>query len=232
MRLSLLLPLLACTGCLFVTDAGELVSETRTVPAFDALEVHDGLNVKVKIGPHQEARLFGHERLLEDLVFYERDGRLVIERETDLFVVTEARADIELTTPSLSRLTASGGSNVSTQGPVEATRFVLEASGGSTVDVPSVEADSLVLGASGGSVVNAVGSTDVATISASGGSALDLGELETRRITVEASGGSTLTLNATEEVVGEASGGSVLTVKGRPPVLDVDLSGGSVVNER
>lgn len=231
MPLKYLVPLLACTGCLFVTDAGELISDTRQIPAFDAVEVRDGLTVKVKIGAHEDARIFGNQRLVEDLVFYEYKGRLIIERETDTLVISEGRADIELTTPSLVSLSASGGSNVTIQGDIDTARFDLEASGGSTVGVPALGADKVDVEASGGSVVTVAGATDQLIVAASGGSVLSLGELEARRISLGASGGSTLTLNASDEVSGSASGGSVLTVRGRPVVVDVALSGGSVVNE-
>ncbi|NND02528.1 MAG: hypothetical protein HKN91_07055 [Acidimicrobiia bacterium] len=84
--------------------------------------------------------------------------------------------------------------------------------------------------ASGGASVKATGRVAAYTIEASGGAVVSAGELEAVDVDVDASGGATVRVQASSSVTGEASGGASVKVRGNPPSVRVNTSGGATVD--
>ncbi len=118
---------------------------------------------------------------------------------------------------------------------VDGTTLVIEFDGNVNVGGGSSRAVEVVLPrlksieASGGAFVKASGRVQGYTIDVSGGATIAAAELEAREVDVDASGGAVVRVFARSSVTGDASGGASIKVKGSPPSVEVDTSGGATV---
>lgn len=131
---------------------------------------------------------------------------------------------------TLDRLSASGGSDVEVDGTISATKFSLEASGGSDFK-GKINAGELTVNASGGSDISIGGKAGKLTADASGGSDVNGYDLVAETATVGASGGSDVELSVTRQLTANASGGSDVRYKGSVTNVTANKSGGSNVRK-
>lgn len=131
---------------------------------------------------------------------------------------------------TLDRLSASGGCDVEVDGTIPASKFSLEASGGSDFK-GKINAGELTINASGGSDIRIGGKTGKLTVDASGGSDFNGYDLVAETATVSASGGSDAEVTVTKQLTANASGGSDVTYKGNVTNVTANKSGGSSVRK-
>jgi hypothetical protein len=220
--------LLAAAACFAgVRGSGNLRTETRDVPAFDAIAVGAGIRVNVSIGPRKPIRIEADEDVLPLIRTKVSDGVLKIEFDTEESISTPHEVTVTLQTPELHGVMASGGAYV--RG--ELTRGAaaeLDASGGGEVHVRGVDADELRIAGSGGGVVEVHGRAAKAKIELSGGSQVIGADLSIRDLHIHGSGGCEADLRVSGKVRGSLSGGSELHLKGGASSR-VSTTGGSSV---
>jgi hypothetical protein len=222
--------LVAFTATSFAADAQE--REARPLAGFDAIEVGGGIDLDVR-----QAAGFSVEVEAEgdpaEIITELRDDTLVIRRKSSrsFFFWNDDDARVHVTLPTLASLTASGGSDVTTQGNFASDNLNLVASGGSDLTI-AVAAGSLEATASGGSDVRLSGTARSARVRSSGGSDVNASQLTAEDVDVNSSGGSDVMIAVRNSIVGSASGGSDVIYSGEPRTVDVDASGGSDVRRR
>ncbi len=222
------LPLLALLSVVSSTQALAAVSESRKIGDFTGIEVSGGVILEVKKGP-TSLTIEGDAALVKNYSTEVVGGVLQIKNKSKAWFKNASELTVKVTTPSLSRLDASGGvraSLVDVAGP----KFSVELSGGVQLDAQKVALEALDLEASGGVTVNISGKAQNAKINLSGGVELKGKSLEIAQAMVNASGGCTADLTVKEAVVGDISGGVGLTVRGNPPQSRVHTSGGADVD--
>src|SRR5688572_6146604 len=144
--------------------------ETRPLDGFEGVAVSGGIGLTVRQGDTFRVEVTADD--LEDVITEVSGGTLQIHRPRTLGVFNWGDAgSVEVTLPKLVELTASGGSEVRTQGPFSGDRLELVASGGSDVAV-EIAVGTLELTASGGSDMRVSGSARTARVQSSGGSDL------------------------------------------------------------
>jgi hypothetical protein len=185
---------------------GAVKSETRQVAAFSRVETSAGIGISVQIGPAGTLDVRAQENLLPIILTDVENGTLRL-RSASNYTTTE-KVEVIVTTPSLTGIVLSGGSQGRVEG-LEEPRFDIDLSGGSRLTATG-EATDLALGASGGSSANLEG-------------------LSAQTIKVGASGGSTARVRASQRVHGSASGGTTITVLG-DAALGVETTGASHVD--
>jgi hypothetical protein len=206
--------------------------EARSLTRFDAIEVGGGIDLDVR-----QAQDFSVEVEAEgdpaEIITELRDHTLVIRRKSSrsFFFWSDDDARVYVTLPTLASLTASGGSDVRTEGNFASDNLKLVASGGSDLAI-AVAAGSLEATASGGSDLRLSGSARSARMRSSGGSDLNASQLTADEVDVDSSGGSDVMIAVRNSIVGSASGGSDVIYSGEPRTVDVDASGGSDVRRR
>lgn len=131
---------------------------------------------------------------------------------------------------TLDRLSASGGSDVEVDGAISATKFFLEASGGSDFK-GKINAGELIVNGSGGSDITIGGKAGNLTVDASGGSDINGYDLVAETATIGASGGSDVEVSVTRHLTANASGGSDVRYKGSATNVTTNKSGGSNVRK-
>ena len=208
------------------STAALAATESRKIADFTAIEVGGGVTLEVKRGA-TALTLEGAPEVIKQYETSVTDGVLRI-RNTSKSWLKNGEITIRVTTPSLSRLNASGGVHASLT-DVAAPKFAAELSGGVSLDAPKLALDSLDLEASGGVNLTMSGKARDARLNLSGGVELKGKSLEIAQATVNASGGCNADVTVKESVSGDLSGGVGLTVRGNPPKSRVHTSGGADV---
>ena len=224
------IPFLAILSVVSSTSAlaADKVTETRKIGDFQRLTISGGANLEVTKG----ATSLTIEGAREDVARYTTevvDGELRIRNKSKGLFQNGGPVLIRVTTPSLSRLEASGGVHASIA-DVAGPKFGVNRSGGVQLDAPKLAVDSMALEASGGVTLNLSGKARDLKLNLSGGVELKGKDLETAQVMVDASGGCSADLTIKESVIGDLSGGVGLTVRGNPPKSRVHTSGGADVD--
>jgi hypothetical protein len=167
--------------------SGDLVSEEREVGEFEGIHVSGGIDLDLTVDPAAavSVTVVYDDNLLERIET-EVEGTTLVIRSRGSYSVSGPGRLVEVTTPVLEELAASGGSDVDGSGTLD--MLLIAASGGSDLDLSDLVAGSVSVNASGGSDVT-VNVTEEVVGSASGGSDLTiLGDPASQRIDV--SGGA------------------------------------------
>jgi hypothetical protein len=149
------------------SGSGNLVTEAREVGEFTSLEVSGGIDLRLTVDPSATTSVSViYDDNLLDRIVTEVDGDTLTVRSRGPFNVFGSGRIVEVTTPTLQSLTASGGSDVDGTGATES--LAVEVSGGADLDLGDLVAGTVVLRASGGADVT-VNVTDEISGEASGG---------------------------------------------------------------
>jgi hypothetical protein len=150
--------------------SGDLVSEEREVGEFEGIHVSGGIDLDLTVDPAAavSVTVVYDDNLLERIET-EVEGTTLVIRSRGSYSVSGPGRLVEVTTPVLEELAASGGSDVDGSGTLD--MLLIAASGGSDLDLSDLVAGSVSVNASGGSDVT-VNVTEEVVGSASGGSDL------------------------------------------------------------
>jgi hypothetical protein len=227
LRTALVVPTLLLSLCAFAEGATR--EETRDVADFQGVQVSQGLKARVTIGP-KSVRVSGDEKHVGQVRTEVVDGKLVVrvEKEGSSWGSSTKGVHLTISTPKLTSLEASGGSDIEAEASASDT-FSIESSGGSDVTVRNVDAKKLNVEISGGGEVVLKGRAEALHVEASGGSQVHGQELSLKSLDVEGSGGTQVEANPSERLAAELSGGSTLNVASAPSQREVSASGGSQV---
>ena len=207
--------------------------ETRPLEGFDAIEVGGGIDLFLRQGTGFVVEVEAEDEDAAEIVTEVRGRTLEIRRKNtfNFFSWHGDPGAVHITLPALVSLSASGGSDVRTEGMFTSDRLEIVASGGSDVEL-AVSAASLEAVASGGSDIRLSGSARSASVQSSGGSDFNARDFTADEADVHSSGGSDLTIAVRDKIVANASGGSDVTYSGQPTVVNVNTSGGADVRRR
>lgn len=224
-----LLPITAC-GLTFdwggraVAGSGVQTSETRTVAAFDRIELGGDYQVVVRVGAEQAIALAGDDNLLPLVRTDVRDGTLHIESDEDLAPRREIR--IEIGVPSLRGIHSGGSSDVAVRS-VRSRTFDAQVSGSSEL-AASGDFGDLTTSISGSGEIRMDGTADEIDGRVSGSGELHLVEVRARAARIHVSGSGGATVNVAERLDAEISGSGEVRYAGSPEVA-ADVSGSGSV---
>ncbi len=215
------------------SPAGAQQRETRPLEGFDAIEVGGGIDLFVRQGAVFVVEVEAEEDDAAEIVTEVRNRTLEIRRKGsfNFFSWGGDPGAVHVTLPTLVSLTASGGSDVRSEGTFTSDSLDIVASGGSDVAI-DVSAGTLEAVASGGSDIRLSGTARSATVHSSGGSDLNASQFTANEVDVHSSGGSDLSIAVRDKIVANASGGSDVAYSGQPTVVNVNASGGADVRHR
>jgi len=169
------------------SGSGNIVTETRDVGAFDSIEVSGGIDVRLTVDPGAETSVavVFDDNLLDHIVTDVDGSKLEVHADGSFNIFGSGRF-VEVVTPTLVEVSASGGSDLTGVGEVET--LAINASGGADVDLTDLIVATANVEASGGANVT-VEITEQIQGEVSGGADLTiLGEPTSQNI--ETSGGA------------------------------------------
>lgn len=193
-------------GCTTTRGSGVSATESRTVDAFDRLDVSGAANAEFSIGAQTPLSVTADDNILPLIITEVRDGCLYIYTRDS----TSSRVPVRVT-GTIPKLTG------------------VDCNGASTAVIRGLAADELAVRIGGASKLEAVGKVKKVKVDASGASQASLGELVAQTVQFEVSGASKLLANVTAELRGDASGASDVLYRGKPGVIKTDVSGASKV---
>jgi Putative auto-transporter adhesin, head GIN domain len=205
----------------------------RDLGAFESVAIGGGLDLLLRQGERFVVEVESSDGDSSDIITEVRAGTLEIRREHSFFDFFHwgDHGSVQVTMPKLVSLTASGGSDVTTEGTFPGDAVRINASGGSDVII-DVSANTLEAQASGGSDLSLTGSARSARLEASGGSDLNASRFTADEANLQSTGGSDLSVTVRDKIVANASGGSDITYGGEPSSVEINKSGGGDVTRR
>jgi hypothetical protein len=219
----------ACSivSCRFKSGSGNIVSENRQVAAFTGIKTGNGFEVTVKIGSPAGVVIQADDNLMRFVQTEVKNDVLRIGLKSNT-QVADATLKAIVTVPSLNRILASSGAEVTVENELKGDRkIVLEASSGASIslmaDAPEVNAEA----SSSGKVV-AKGRTRDFLVTTSSGGVVEAFELMAEQTEVTASSGSEASVFASVKMVANASSGADIRYRGEAKLTANSSSGGSV----
>jgi hypothetical protein len=132
---------------------------------------------------------------------------------------------------NISKLSASGASNVHVNGAIKGNELAIHLTGASDFK-GAVDIDKLSLNQTGASDMTVSGKASNVHIEAVGASSVKGYTLETQNCTIKATGASDIKITVHKELTANATGASSISYKGNGVIREVHSSGASSVNKK
>jgi Putative auto-transporter adhesin, head GIN domain len=228
--ISWILPVAAMSalgGCIVV--GGPTESRAFNNTGFDTVHASSGINVVLSQGPFAVKAEAPEGNL--DRIVIEQDGReLKVSRKSEMtWFGGNGHYAVNITAPSIARITASGGADVEANG-LQLETLDISASGGGDIDIKGLKVTTLSASTTGGGDIDLAGSCGTATISASGGGDFNGEDLDCANVRASASGGGDIDARASVAANGSASSGGDVRFIGAPATFTKDESSGGDVS--
>lgn len=210
-------------------EYGPVEKEIREISGFDVINVSSGIDVYLTMSSAEVVEVEAEKELLEHIVTEVRGSVLKIYFAKSF--AWNKSAIVHIKAKNISRISASGSSDVIGRNELECRELVLKSSGGSEIKL-AVKTKSLVVDLSGGADIILSGSTDQLQASSSGGSDLKALELVAKIARLEASGGADIKVHVSDQIDANASGGADIAYRGNPKVVNSKTSSGADIIKR
>lgn len=194
------------TSSTVVQGSGVAASETRSLPAFQAVQLAGSNQVAVRVGEPQSVVVTGDDNLLALVTTEVRDGALVI--DSDGSFSTEKPMSVEVSVPSLGAVALSGSGVVTVEG---------------------VDAEKLVARLPGSGLLVVDGTTERLDAELTGSGRLLLAELVAQDATAVVSGSGQIEVHATRRLDATVSGSGTITYRGDPAMVTQRVTGSGVI---
>lgn len=229
---SLALATAACSvGGTTVAASGRVATESREVPAFEAVSVALPGDVILRAGPPAPVLVEADDNLLPLVETLVEEGTLRIRLKDGAQVTGRATLRVVVTAPSLKAVNLAGSGDVKAD-RLAAPDLSLAIAGSGDLRVDRLEAGTVHLTIAGSGDFRAVGEAAEFTARIAGSGDIDAGRLESRRVTVSIAGSGDAHVWATERLSARVAGSGDVTYRGDPAVTRSVAGSGSVHPER
>ncbi len=238
--------LITLLGVLIASFTFAQSEETRSLSSFSRISANEGIDVYLKEGDKEEARVIARNIDLDDVLTDVSGGRLKIHldgnnhRNIDVEVYVTYKSINAISVSSAAsvraedKLETSGDFDVdvSSAGDLEATIKADELS----IDVSSagdaeleVEVDEIEANVSSAGDIEVSGSARMQDIEAHSSGGYDAYDVESEEVDVSASSGGSIKVNVSQKVDARASSGGTVRYRGSPRYVDVSSSSGGTI---
>ncbi|MDZ7900895.1 MAG: head GIN domain-containing protein [Arcicella sp.] len=215
----------------------QTIEENRSVSGFKSIQISGGIDLYLKQGTTESIRVVADkDRMLK--IKTEKEGNIlkIYYGEKDSWFKMDLSwknkpMKVYITVRELTGLSATGGSDVFSEGKLDLIKLDLKATGGSDIKL-DLDADELLCATTGGSDVTLSGTATVFKASSTGGSDLKANNLRTNFCSVSSTGGSDAYVWAEKEISISATGGSDVYHKGNARVVSSSATGGSDIHRK
>ncbi|WP_425392201.1 head GIN domain-containing protein [Ekhidna sp.] len=224
--------------------------ETRDLSSFSEISAHEGIDVYIKRGDKEEARIVSDSHDLDEVLTEVSGDRLKIHLEGN----NHRNIDVEVyvTYRSINGISSSSASSLTSEGTIDAngSDFDVDVSSAGDVEVSIDNADELTIDASSAGdarlkvscneieadissagEIEIEGSARKQDVEASSSGDYDGYELESEEADVSASSGGGIKVNVSKKLDARASSGGSVRYKGSPAYLDASSSSGGSVKK-
>ena len=205
-----------------------IVTESRQVPQFNAIEVQGA--IKLDLTQSEDSNALSVSSLkgyLPNIKTEVTDGKLRI-YSVDHLINPDIHVKIAM--DSLTAIVAQGASIINFETPFKVKRMDVDMEGASKANLDFTSAQKLSFDLKGASKMNMKGNADTLTISSEGASKIEAGEMLSKVVKVELAGASKAEVYAIDSFEGQAFGASKITCKGNPTRRSNQSNTGSSIN--
>lgn len=221
-------PALASWGA-DIQGNGQKVTEQRTVPAFERIELRGAIDANVKVGPAQSVAITIDSNLMPHVRTRVDGGTLVIDTDESLSWRGDARATI--TVPRLRGLGTSGSGDATIEGG-SGDDLELASSGSGDIRWRG-EAKAMRVSTSGSADVSLAGRADSVDVSTSGSGDVKGDDFTTRDATVRTSGSGDVALRMDGGTLrARTSGSGDVIYSGSATLAEARTSGSGEIRQR
>lgn len=220
----------SCNLSFGVRGNGNVKTTERPVEgSFNEIEVSRGLDVYVTQADAESISVQADENL-HDIINTKIEGNVLKIYADDNISFSEAQK-VLVSFKTLSRISASSGSDVYSTNTLNTESIKLETASGSDMTL-KIEAQDIHCDASSGSDLRLSGSATNLIANASSGSDIKAGDLMVSTSRVKASSGADITVNSSKELYASASSGGDVKYHGNPEIIEkTDGVSGSVYQD-
>ncbi|MCB0523177.1 MAG: head GIN domain-containing protein [Saprospiraceae bacterium] len=211
-----------------VEGEGPVLTETRDVDGFDAIDLSIAGDVEVSIGDYR-VEVRAQENLLPLLQTEVKEGTLRIDFEES--VSYREQIKLYITVPSLEALELSGSGSIKLVTPIESDKMDIHIGGSGEVDIPNATFTSLECSVSGSGDINLGGSVGDAEINVSGSGEVNAKNMVFNRLEASISGSGSVYAHVNETLDVSVSGSGDMYYSG-DPVVEKHVSGSGSVSKR
>lgn len=231
--LTLFIILFAFSSCIFsgpsLKGNGKVIEETRKTADFDEIKVSRGMNVYISQGKKTNVVVEADENLMDAIEVSVEGNTLKV--TTNQNIRNAKSKKVFVTTPNISRIKSTAGSNVFSETVIKSKNLELISSAGSNMKL-EVLVEKIDASTSAGSNIKLEGTTREFTGKASSGSNLKAEELTTKNCTADVSSGANLWVTVNGNFSGHASSGGNLFYYGDPETTEIEKSsGGNIIKK-
>lgn len=206
---------LILSACTDIEGNGEVISETRDVTGFKAIDVDVPADVYFAIGDAYQFQIDGESNIIPEIDCSIKNDVLTIEFKDNINFNYKPQSPLKImiTAPQLTKLTVSGSTHFYINTAIREGTFTCKTSGAASVHILT----SLLI--------------DKGQFTHSGASNLYIEDLRTNEIKMKTSGAATvslLTLNANESTIHQSGVSKVEILSGNTQDLSIDLSGSTL----
>jgi hypothetical protein len=208
--------------------------EVRQVKGFNAIKVSNAIDLYLSQGNEDAVAVSAEKASWREHIKTSVDGgvlKIWYENTGDGFKMGNRKLKAYVSVKDLTRLQASGASDVIVAGKITGGDLQIDLNGASDFK-GSLDFKSLSLKLNGASDANITGRVITLKVDANGASSLKAYELETDDCTAEASGASDIKITVNKELSARASGASGVYYKGNGVIRDIKTSGASSISKK
>ncbi|WP_462250864.1 head GIN domain-containing protein [Ekhidna sp.] len=237
-------------GILVAGAAFAQSEETRNLSSFSEVSAHEGIDVILKEGSKEEARIVSDSHDLDEVLTDVSSGRLKIHLEGNNHRNIDVK--VYVTYKSLNGISASSAASITSDGAINANGedFDVDVSSAGDIEASIENADEISIDASsaGDAVLEVEANevnADVASagdieisgvaksqdVEASSSGDYDGYDLESEEVEASASSAGSVRVQATKRLDARASSGGSVRYKGNPEYLDANSSSGGSVRK-
>jgi hypothetical protein len=206
------------TGIKLIKPSDVVVTETRDVSGFSAIDMSTFGKVILTQGDNESLTIKGSDNIVPLVKTSVRDGTLFISTEENINITSinfDNVLTFTITLKDLNKLTVSGAGNF-TMDALSTTDLAIILSGAGNIQLDNLIANSLNINLSGVGSIEVAGEVTSATIDVSGAGGVNSPDLkiQTAEVTISGLGGATLWV--TDQLSGDISGGGSVSYYGDP----------------
>ena len=222
---------LLSTSCEKVYGDGPVRTEDRHVGNFSGVDLRCSADVTFRRGADYRVEVTAQENILDILLTYVSNDRLVIRFKDDVRVRSHERIQVEVTAPDLDHLRVSGSGSIRTSGPLSPSRAEVEVSGSGNIYIGELNADYIDANVSGsGGITVADGSANELRSRISGSGNIDMINVPVSRATTTTSGSGDTYVHVLRNLDVTISGSGSVFYRGNPQINTRISGSGRVVH--
>jgi hypothetical protein len=201
-------------------------TETRAVGAFTGVKAEEGIDVYLKKGDKESARIEVSGTDPSNIITEISGSYLKIHMKDGRFRDVDAK--VYVTYVKLNKLSASSAGNIYSTGSIKGTTMDISASSAGSIEI-TIELESADVSASSAGDVELKGKVARLSADASSAGEVDAYDLEAQQVEAEASSGGQVKINVSQNLTAHASSGGSIRYRGNPDKsITNSSSGGSV----